>query len=225
VLETAAESELIQALKAGDETAFTAVVERYHFALVRLALAYVRETSVAEEVAQEAWLAVLQGLDRFEQRSSFQTWLFTILTNQAKTRGRREARSVPWSALAAGSDLEEPAVPEERFRPADASPGPGGWVDPPRPWENAPEQRLLASEARRTILDLIAELPTGQRGVITLRDVEGLSAEEACTVLELTDANQRVLLHRARSKVRQGLERYLNAGVPADAATRRTSSA
>jgi RNA polymerase sigma-70 factor (ECF subfamily) len=185
------------------------MVERYHPSLVRLALSFVRERSVAEEVAQETWLAVLQGIGRFEQRSSFQTWLFRILTNRAKTRGQREARSVPMSSLGPDPDSEEPSVDPDRFRPADAPQWPGGWAEPPRSWGDNPEQRLLASETRALILDRIASLPTGQRAVITLRDIEGLSAEEVCNVLDLTDTNQRVMLHRARSKVRQALEDYM----------------
>jgi len=210
MLPTSGEGQLVQSLQAGDEAVFAAMVERYHPSLVRLALSFVREQSVAEEVAQETWLAVLQGIGRFEQRSSFQTWLFRILTNRAKTRGQREARSVPMSSLGSGvEDADEPAVDPDRFRPPDASQWPGGWAEPPRSWGDNPEQRLLAAETRRLILDVIAGLPTGQRAVITLRDIEGLSAEEVCNVLELTDTNQRVMLHRARSKVRQALEDYM----------------
>ena len=184
-------------------------MERYHPALVRLALSYVREHSVAEEVAQDTWLAVLQGIGRFERRSSFQTWLFTILTNRAKTRGLRESRSVPMSSLHPAGDVDQPSVDPDRFRPPDAPKWPGGWAEPPRSWGGTPEQRLLASETRGLILDIIDRLPPNQRAVITLRDIEGLSAEEVCNVLELTDTNQRVLLHRARSKVRQALEDYM----------------
>jgi RNA polymerase sigma-70 factor, ECF subfamily len=209
ILPTSGEGQLVQSLQAGDEAVFAAMVERYHPSLVRLALSFVREQSVAEEVAQETWLAVLQGIGRFEQRSSFQTWLFRILTNRAKTRGQREARSVPVSSLTSGDDSDESVVDPDRFRPPDASQWPGGWADPPRSWGENPEQRLLAAETRRLILDVIAGLPTGQRAVITLRDIEGLSAEEVCNVLELTDTNQRVMLHRARSKVRQALEDYM----------------
>ncbi len=208
-LTTSGEWQLVQSLQAGDEAVFAAMVERYHPSLVRLALSFVREQSVAEEVAQETWLAVLQGIGRFEQRSSFQTWLFRILTNRAKTRGVREARSVPVSSLMSDDASDESSVDPERFRPPDASQWPGGWADPPRSWGENPEQRLLAAETRRLILDVIAGLPTGQRAVITLRDIEGLSAEEVCNVLELTDTNQRVMLHRARSKVRQALEDYM----------------
>jgi RNA polymerase sigma-70 factor, ECF subfamily len=200
---------LVRSLRAGDEAAFVAMVERYHATLVRLALSYVREQSVAEEVAQETWLAVVQGIGRFQQRSSFQTWLFKILTNRAKTRGRREARSVPMSSLGSVEDAGEPSVDPDRFRPQGASQWPGGWADPPRSWANGPEQLLLATEARGLILEVISGLSASQRAVITLRDIEGRTAQEACEVLELSDANQRVLLHRARSKVRQALEDYM----------------
>jgi RNA polymerase sigma-70 factor (ECF subfamily) len=207
------EEELLEALRAGDEPAFAALVDRYHASLVRLARMYVRERAVAEEVAQETWLAVLGGIERFEGRSSLKTWLFRILTNRAKTRGERESRSVPFSALASAElDADEPALDPHRFRPPDSPEWPGGWKDHPRPWEGDPEERLLAGEARRLILDTIAQLPPAQRAVITLRDIEGFGSEDVCNVLEVSDTNQRVLLHRARSRVRAALERYLEEG-------------
>jgi RNA polymerase sigma-70 factor, ECF subfamily len=204
------EARLVRSLQAGDEAAFAAIVERYHSAMVRLALSYVREQSVAEEVAQETWLAVLQGIGRFQRRSSFKTWLFMILTNRAKTRGRREARSLPMSSLGSAADAGDPAVDPDRFHPQEAGRWPGGWADPPRSWRNGPEQRLLAREAGGLILEAISGLSASQRAVITVRDIEGLTAQQACEVLELSDANQRVLLHRARSKVRQALEHYMD---------------
>jgi RNA polymerase sigma-70 factor (ECF subfamily) len=167
----------------------------------------VRDRSTAEEVAQETWLAVLNGIDRFEGRSSFKTWLFRILTNRAKTRGQREARSVPFSSI---GDPDDPAVDPDRFQNAGEQ-HPGGWRFFPQPWEGDPEERLLASETRALILDTIEQLPPNQRAVITLRDVEGFDAEETRNVLDLSDTNQRVLLHRARSKVRRALEQYLEA--------------
>jgi len=160
---------------------------------------------VAEEVAQETWLAVLNGIDRFEGRSTLKTWLFRILTNRAKTRGERESRSVPFSSI---GDPDEPAVDPDSFRP-DGDQYPGGWKEFPTPWEGDPEERLLAGEARALILDAIEQLPANQRAVITLRDIEGFDADDVCNVLELSDTNQRVLLHRARSKVRRALEQYL----------------
>ena len=199
------EQELVAALRTGDETAFVALVDRYHASLVRLARMYVRQPSVAEEVAQETWLAVLNGIDRFEGRSTLKTWLFRILTNRAKTRGERESRSVPFSSI---GDPDEPAVDPDSFRP-EGDQYPGGWKEFPTPWEGDPEERLLAGEARALILDAIEQLPANQRAVITLRDIEGFDADDVCNVLELSDTNQRVLLHRARSKVRRALEQYL----------------
>jgi RNA polymerase sigma-70 factor (ECF subfamily) len=176
--------------------------------MVRLARMFVRDRAVAEEVAQEAWLAALQGLDRFEGRSSLKTWLFRILTNRAKTRAEREARSVPFSALAGAGGEDEPAVDPDRF----LGPGerePGAWASPPRPWETLPEERLVSQETLGRVGAAIEALPDAQREVIRLRDVEGWSAQEVCDALGITDGNQRVLLHRARSRVRQALEDYL----------------
>jgi RNA polymerase sigma-70 factor (ECF subfamily) len=173
--------------------------------MLRIALLYVSSRAVAEEVVQETWLAVLTGLERFEGRSSLKTWLFRILTNKAKTRGQREARTVPFSALAADGDEGDTAVEVERFL-GPGNPHAGGWAAPPR---GVPEERLLAAEARERVEAAIGGLPPNQRAVITLRDVEGLSAEEACNVLGLSETNQRVLLHRARAKVRAAFEQYL----------------
>lgn len=198
------DGDLLAALRGGDEAAFSALVQRYHGPLVRLAQQYVRDRQVAEEVVQDTWLAVLQGIDRFEQRSSFKTWLFRILVNQAKTRGVRERRSTPFATLAARElDGPDPAVEPERF-------GTGGaWSAPPRAWEHEPEERLLAQETLGALARAIEALPPAQREVIRLRDVDGWDAAEVCEALGLTDGNQRVLLHRARSKVREALEREL----------------
>lgn len=204
------DSGLVAALRGGDEAAFVALVERYHGAMLRVAGLYVADRAVAEEVVQETWLAALEGLDGFAGRSSLKTWLFRILTNRAKTRGQRERRSVPFSAfefveIGAG----EPAVDPARFRPPDAPAWPGHWAVPPRQWGDAPEERLLAAEAHEHVERAIAALPPNQRAVITLRDVQGWDAAEICTLLGVTEANQRVLLHRARAKVRQALAGYL----------------
>jgi RNA polymerase sigma-70 factor (ECF subfamily) len=193
------ELELVEALREGDEEAFATLVDQYHGSLVRVARMYVRDGATAEEVAQETWLAVLSGIDRFEARSSVKTWLFRILTNRAKTRGERESRSIPFSSMS--PDGDRPAT--EADDPIELTPG--TW----RSWEGDPEERLLAGEARELILETIETLPPAQRATITLRDIEGLSAEEVCNVLEVSDTNQRVLLHRARSTVRRALERYL----------------
>ena len=199
---------LIEALRRGDEDAFTSLIEQYHPSLVRLAMVFVGDRAVAEEVAQDAWLGVLQGIDRFEGRSSIKTWIFTILSNRARTKGKRESRSIPFSAL---TPLEErggePAMDPERFRPA-GDRWEGGWISFPRAWDDLPEDRLVSRETRAQIMAAIAGLPANQRMVITLRDVEGWPAQEVCNVLRISETNQRVLLHRARSKVRQGLEAY-----------------
>jgi RNA polymerase sigma-70 factor, ECF subfamily len=201
------DTQLLAALRAGDESGFIALVERHHVALVRLAMAYVPSRAIAEEVAQDAWVGFIQGLDRFEGRSSLKTWLFHILTNLAKTRGERERRSVSFTDLVAAATAEgERAVARERFQPADGK-YPGHWAAAPRPWD-MPEQRLLGKEVRAVVDAAVAALPAAQRQVITLRDVEGWSAGEVCDALEISDANQRVLLHRARSRVRAVLEDY-----------------
>jgi RNA polymerase sigma-70 factor (ECF subfamily) len=173
--------------------------------MLRIAMLYVSSRAVAEEVVQETWLAVLTGLERFEGRSTLKTWLFRILTNKAKTRGQREGRTLPFSALATDGDEDQTAVGVDRFLGPDNR-NAGHWAAPPR---GVPEERLLAGEARARIETAIAALPDNQRAVITLRDVEGLSAEEACNVLGVSETNQRVLLHRARSKVRAAFEQYL----------------
>jgi RNA polymerase sigma-70 factor, ECF subfamily len=204
--QTADDSRLVDALRRGDEAAFASLVERYSPALRRLALDFVRSPAVAEEVVQETWLAVLKGIDRFEGRSSLKTWLFRILVNTAKTRGAREARTVPFSSLEV--EGQEAAVPEDRFRGADDH-WPGHWATPPRSLAEIPEERLLAQEVRSTIGGALETLPEGQRVVVTLRDVAGWSAEEVCDALAVSEVNQRVLLHRGRSKLRAELERYL----------------
>jgi RNA polymerase sigma-70 factor (ECF subfamily) len=206
------EQRLVEALRNGDEDAFMLVVERYGPSLLRVALLFVPSRAVAEEVVQETWLAVLAGIDRFEGRSSFKTWLFRILTNRAKTRGVREARSVPFSALAPSEAAgNEPAVDPERFLPAYHPTRAGAWATPPSEWTETPEERLLGGETRRVIEGAIAALPPAQRAVITLRDVEGWPSEEVVDALGITDGNQRVLLHRARSRVRAALDEYLEA--------------
>jgi RNA polymerase sigma-70 factor (ECF subfamily) len=202
------ELELLGALRRGDEQAFITLVDTHGASMLRLASVYVRDRAVAEEVVQEAWLGVLRGLERFEGRSSLRTWLLHIIANLARTRAVREARSIPFSALAGAElDAEGPSVPPERFRgPQDR--WAGHWATPPEPW-NRPEHELLSAETRAQIVVAIDALPERQRQVITLRDVEGCSAAEVCNVLELSETNQRVLLHRARTKVRQALDDYL----------------
>jgi RNA polymerase sigma-70 factor, ECF subfamily len=200
---------LATAAQQGDEGAFEALVKRYHASLLRVAMLYLRDKSVAEEVVQETWLGVIRGLDRFERRSLLRTWIFRILTNTAKTRAVRENRSVPFSALASAEADEGPSVEPERFRGADDR-WSGHWASPPQSWTDLPESRLVSKETLEVVQDAIAALPVMQAKVMTLRDVEGWSSEEVCALLELSQGNQRVLLHRARSKVRAELERYLD---------------
>jgi len=202
--DAARDARLLAALRAGDEDAFAALVRRHHASLKRVARMYVSTDAVAEEVVQETWLAAIAGLERFEQRASLKTWLFHILANKAKTRGVRERRIVPFASLAGADD--EPAVPPDRFQ-RDGDAWPGHWAAPPRPWED-PERRLASLEARAYLRAAIAALPATQQAVLTLRDVEGLDAEEVCGLLDVSAGNQRVLLHRARAKVRTELERY-----------------
>ena len=208
---TAEEVALVDALRRGDEKAFATLIDRYHSALFRLALMYVATKEQAEDVVQETWIAVLNGIDRFEGRSSLKTWIFRILVNRAKTKGVRESRSVPFSSLVSELDEREPSVDPARFQERGRTAG--AWAAPPESWEGIPEDRLLSSEARARVEEAIAMLPDTQRAVITLRDLKGFTAQEACDVLGLTEANQRVLLHRARSKVRARLEEYLSPAV------------
>jgi RNA polymerase sigma-70 factor (ECF subfamily) len=201
------ETDLLAALRRGDEAAFVGLVERYHATMMRLALLYVSSYAVAEEVVQETWMEVFRGLERFEGRAALRTWMFRILTNVAKTRGQREARTVCFSSLGALDDEPaEPAVAPERFRASE--PWAGNWACAPRSWDAVPEAQFLSEETRAYIGEAVAALSAGQREVITLRDIEGWTAEEVCAVLGISQANQRVLLHRARSRVRGALERY-----------------
>lgn len=202
----AEESDLLARLRAGDERAFKALVETHHGTMIAVARTYVRTRAVAEEVAQEAWLGVVKGLDRFEGRSSLRTWILRILVNTAMGRGGREARSVPFSSL---GDQEEPAVEADRFRPPGAAFA-GHWNGYPGDWSSLPEQALLGRETLDVAKREIEELPDSQRAVITMRDIAGCTADEVCNVLDISAANQRVLLHRARSRVRAALERHLD---------------
>lgn len=200
--------ELVAALRAGDETAFLMLVEQLQPAMLRIARMYVPSRAVAEEAVQEAWVGVLKGLDGFEGRSSLRTWILKILVNIAKTRGQREARSIPFASLwSPGAD--EPSVDPDRFQPADAS-APGDWAEPPADW--GPEDRLIGQETLARVSAAIEALPPNQREVIRLRDVLGWSSAEVRNALDLSETNQRVLLHRARAKVRGALERYLTSG-------------
>jgi RNA polymerase sigma-70 factor (ECF subfamily) len=201
------DAELVAALRAGDEDAYRAVVREWHSPLLRVAQIFTPSRAVAEEVVQETWLRVLRALDRFEGRSAFRTWVFRILVNTAKTRAQREGRTIPFSALQDAWRVPEAAVEPERFLADDHPQHPGGWASPPR---ELPEERLLAAETRERIAAAIERLPASQRAVISLRDIEGWSSDEVRNALDLSEVNQRVLLHRARSRVRQALEDYLS---------------
>jgi RNA polymerase sigma-70 factor, ECF subfamily len=201
------QAELVAALQAGDERAFETLVAELGPAMLRIARMYVSSRAVAEEVVQETWLGVLSGIGRFEGRSSLKTWIFRILTNRAKTRGEREGRSLPFSSLGAETDSDEPSVDADRFRVGGRYEG--QWSSAPSRWSELPEDRLVGQETIAIAQATIDALPETQRLVITMRDVEGWSSEEVRNVLDLSESNQRVLLHRARGKVRQALATYL----------------
>lgn len=199
--------ELVRRLRRGDEDAFMSLVERLQPMMLRVARMYVSSQAVAEEVVQEAWLGVLQGIDRFESRSSLRTWILRIVSNIAKTRGRREGRSVPFASLA-GDDLDAPAFDPDRFLGA-GDEWAGHWSTLPTDWRGLPETRLTSSETLDAVRRAIDALPPMQAQVIRLRDVQGWTSEEVRNALELSETNQRVLLHRARAKVRAALEREM----------------
>lgn len=202
------EDALVEALRRGDEAAFAQLVDELNGPLTRLALAHVPSRAVAEDVVGDTWLGVIRGIDDFEGRSSLRTWIFQILLNNARTRGKREKRALPFSSLRRRDPegRDEPAVEPSRFE-GPRGQYPGHWARPPVEWQ-APEERLATEAARDVMLGAIAKLPERQREVLTLRDMLGYSAEEARNALDLSETNQRVLLHRARSKVRAALERY-----------------
>ena len=203
------ERALVAALRRGEEAAFVELVDRYGASLLRVSRTFVRDRAVAEEVVQETWLAVLNGIDRFEGRSTLKTWIFQILSNRAKTRAVRERRSAPFSALAGdGPEDDEAAVDADRFR-EDGHRWAGHWAAAPSDWTALPEERLLSSETLAQVHAAIRTLPPRQAEVLVLRDVEGFSPEEVCAALDISDGNQRILLHRARSKVRAAVEHYL----------------
>lgn len=190
------EDDLLVRLRAGDEEAFSDLVDRYHPAMIRLALLHVRTRAVAEEVAQDAWLGLLRGLDRFEGRSSLRTWLFRIVVNRAISTGIRETVHVP----VADEELERS---DGRFSQD------GWWATPPVHWADEALDRIAAPDLAARVREVISGLPTLQRSVVTLRDVDGLSAAEVCNILDITEVNQRVQLHRARNRIRSALEEEL----------------
>jgi RNA polymerase sigma-70 factor (ECF subfamily) len=202
---SSADAARVAALRAGDERAFVQLVDELSPRMLRLARVYVASAESAEEAVQEAWIVVLRSLDRFEGRSTLATWMFGIVVHVARARGVREARSRPFSSL--GGD-DEPAIGPDRFLSPDHPRWPGHWAIAPVPW---PERALETAEAKQVIRKTIAALPETQRAVITLRDMVGCTPEETCNALGLTDTNQRVLLHRARTKVRAALEAAFDA--------------
>lgn len=200
---------LLGRLRAGDEAAFRELVRRHHAAMVRLAETFVPSRAVAEEVAQEAWLGVIKGIGRFEGRSSLSTWIFRMVANIARTRGERERRIVPRASLSEALGEAGPSVAPERFS---GTPGRGVWGRPPAHWSDQPAERVLADSTLERVKAIASHLSENQRRVFVLRDIEGWSSAEVCDLLELSEGNQRVLLHRARSRVRAALEDEL--GVP-----------
>lgn len=194
---------LVERLRRGDEAAFSELVDRLHQPMIRLAAVFVTDMGVAEEIVQETWLAVIDGIDNFEGRSSIKTWVFAILTNKARKRGKRDARIKAWSTIFERSIDEEVTPMSNRFDSR------GRWASPPASWTVGPEERLMKDDLLAVIKSAIEALPASQRAVVRLRDVEGLSAREACDVLDISDGNQRVLLHRGRVKVRGEVETYL----------------
>lgn len=185
------EDELVDRLRQGDEDAFALLVDRFHLPMLRLALTFVDNRAVAEDVVQDAWLGVIRGIDRFQRRSSIKTWIFRIVVNRARTRGVRDRRMV-----SVGEIQEE----IDSFNAA------GAWISPPQPWADDVIERLFAADVGKRLHGALEELPPLQRQVVTLRDMEGLSSREVCDVLDVTESNQRVLLHRGRSRLRQCID-------------------
>jgi RNA polymerase sigma-70 factor (ECF subfamily) len=202
-----ADEQTVAGLRAGDERTFRELFERNYPMMKRVARGYVTCDAVAEEVVQDTWMAVVTGIDRFEGRSALSTWMFSILTHQAKSHSARERRSLPFSSVTP-TDVEEPTVDPDRFQNDDEA-WPGHWATPPRPWQK-PDRRLLSLEAREHLKQALPTLPERQRQIVVLRDIEGLSAEEVCDLLGLSQENQRVLLHRGRSRLRAALEDYFD---------------
>ncbi len=202
-----ADASLVGRLREGDERAFEEAIALLSAPMLAVARGYVRSRSLAEEVVQEAWVALLEGLDRFEGRSTLRTWTMRIVANIARDRAVREARTIPFSTFEADGD--ERAVDPERFHEA-TEPYPGGWRSFPRDWRLLPETRLLARETLDVVARAITELPETQRIVVTLRDVHGFGSDEVCEALDISAGNQRVLLHRARARIRDSLERHFD---------------
>jgi RNA polymerase sigma-70 factor (ECF subfamily) len=196
------ERDLVARLRGGDEQAFGELIDRYHASMIRLARIFVDSEASAEEIVQETWLAVIDGIDRFEERSSLKTWIFSILTNQARRRAKQDARTRAWSSIFEVDMGEELSTEPERFD------GSGHWKRPPTRWKLDPEERVIKQKLLEVVQGALEALPTSQRTVVWLRDVEGLSSDEVCRVLDISAGNQRVLLHRGRVAVRKAVEAY-----------------
>lgn len=205
------EAQILAALRDGHENTFRDLFAQSYPMMKRVAQAYVGSEAIAEEVVQDTWLAVVTGIGRFQGRSALATWMFSILTNQAKSHSVRERRALPFSAVVSSAE-DQPAVDPDRFQGVDGD-WPGHWATPPRPWQK-PERRLLSLESRQRLREALAQLPERQRVIVALRDVEGLSADEVCDLMGLSPENQRVLLHRGRSRLRTALEEYFCSDSP-----------
>jgi RNA polymerase sigma-70 factor (ECF subfamily) len=204
------DAELVVGLRDGVETTFALLLDAWSPGMLRTARAYVSSAEAAEDVVQETWLAVIRGIDRFEGRSSLRTWVYRILINTAKTHGVKDSRTIAWSALS-GADDAGPTVDPSHFQ-GPGEPYPGHWRQFPDAWPaSSPETEVMWREARAMVEAVLADLPHRQRVVITLRDVQGYTAEEVCSILDITAGNQRILLHRARAVVRRRLEDYFSA--------------
>ena len=202
------EEQLIARLRRGDERAFDELVNKHHGALVRMAMGHVADREIAEEVVQDTWMAVIESLDRFEGRSTLRTWIFGILIHKAKDRGVREKRHTTFSAFESYDDDNDEAVDPSRFQ--QSGEWAGHWAFPPQPWDDQTPEKLLASQqAVRAMQQAIGSLPSTLKEVLILRDVEGVEAKEVCEMLKITETNLYVRLHRARERVRQAVESYL----------------
>ncbi len=212
-MEATDEERLIAGLRDGDEGAFRRIYDEHNASLLRIARTYAPSQAVAEEVVQETWIGVIRGIDRFEGRSSLKTWMFRILVNVARTRSQREGRTIPFSSATSAGDETDDGLDPDRFFAADHPLYAGHWKLGPAPW-GMPEERLLSGELRALLIETIDALPPSQREVITLRDIAGWMASEVCNALSISETNQRVLLHRARTKVRAAVEAELGAVAP-----------
>jgi RNA polymerase sigma-70 factor, ECF subfamily len=207
------EGALLERLRRGDEGTFDELVTRHHSVLIRMALAYVADREVAEEVVQDTWIAVIDGLSRFEGRSSLRTWIFGIMIHKAKDRGVREKRHVNFSSFESVDDDNDEAVDPSRFH--QSGEWAGHWAFPPQPWDDQTPEKLLASQQAVNAMNRAIEaLPQTLKDVLILRDVEGVEAKEACDILRITETNLYVRLHRARERVRQAVESYLEGRTP-----------